>query len=293
MDSPINASDLLLAAVKRHNIHLSILVAETGLWAHPDFHTSLLEKTGSAALFPNVRRVRVAQGETRGQVVNGVRLDDNTYANVTIKRALGLGKSAIGFEACHIWPLSCYDERYHTAVANLVLLPRALAGLSDHDSEIQRALQYRALELYDWWPSEMPTPIKPNYYPDNWLLPRPLSILSQTKSSSTKSRIHNESHEMKMNIHARLQKWALKPNLKVHKMIAIVAQARSGISRSDLVKRVEEVTKSKNSYGAVASLLSDEGNSYGLVLVDQDGIIRFHPSVEQTIQAYTWRIDAS
>src|SRR5437762_445526 len=134
-------SAMLLEAMQRNQIHLSVLVAETGLWAHPDVHLRLLRESGCVARYPNVRRARLGQGEKRGQVVDGIRLDDNSYANLAIKRALGLGRNeAEGFEACHVWPRTCYDQRWHTALANLVLLPRALAGLSDHDQEIQAAL---------------------------------------------------------------------------------------------------------------------------------------------------------
>jgi len=45
-------------------------------------------------------------------------MDDNTYANVAIKRTLGVSRTdLLGFEACHIWPMTCYDERYHTAAS--------------------------------------------------------------------------------------------------------------------------------------------------------------------------------
>jgi len=168
----IDASQLLLEAVERHKIHLSLLVADTGFWVSPEFHKRLVQDTGSVAVFPKVRRAR-GQGERRGQIVDGVQLDDNTYANIAIKRAAGLGKSAKGFETCHIWPRTCYDERYHTAIANIVLLPRALAGLSDHDIEIQKALQYRAFELYEWYPEGMPQPVKPEFYPTVWREPLP------------------------------------------------------------------------------------------------------------------------
>ena len=173
MKSKVIASDLLLESVHRHGIHLSVLVADTGLWANPDFHQRLVRDTGSAAMFPKVRRARIGQGEQRGQIIQGIRLDDNSYANVAIKRAIGLGKSAVGFETCHIWPLTCYDERYHTAPANIVLLPRALAGLSDHDNEIQKALQYRSFELYRWWPAGMDEPTRPDFYPVSWRAPLP------------------------------------------------------------------------------------------------------------------------
>jgi ABC-type microcin C transport system permease subunit YejE len=39
---------------------------------------------------------------------NGVGLDDNNYANVPIKRSIGLSRSeVVGLECCHVWPNSC------------------------------------------------------------------------------------------------------------------------------------------------------------------------------------------
>lgn len=165
------ASEMLIEAAKRHQIDLSVLVAETSLWAHPDVHTRLLRDTGCAAMFPKSRRKR-GRGETRGQIIDGIRLDDNTAANRAIKHALGLHRLAVvGFETCHIWPRTCYDPRFHTAIANLVLLPRSLAGLSDHDLEIQASLQYRAYELYSWYPEGASVPQRPSFYPSHWRAP--------------------------------------------------------------------------------------------------------------------------
>lgn len=169
-------ADLMLReALDKHNIHLSVLVAETGLWANPEVHKILVAENGVGSYFPKHRRYRPGQGERCGAVINGVRLDNNSYANHAIKQALGVGRSAKGFETCHIWPNSCYDERYHTAIANLVLLPRALAGLSDYNAEVRQALQYRALELYDWYPTEQAKPSKPAFYPTNWREPEPFT----------------------------------------------------------------------------------------------------------------------
>lgn len=165
-----NGEAALVAATRKHNIHLSLLVAETGLWAHPAVHQRLLAENGTGAVFSHCRRAR--REERRGTVVDGVRLDDNTYANTAIKRALGLPRAKIvGYHACHIWPLTCYDARYHTAVANLVLLPSPLAGLTDFDPEVAAALQYRAFELYGWHPEGQEVPRRPDPYPDNWQPP--------------------------------------------------------------------------------------------------------------------------
>jgi hypothetical protein len=287
----IVASDLLLEAVNRHNIHLSLLVADTGIWANPEFHHRLLRDTGSAAMFPRVRRARIGQGEQRGQIVDGVRLDDNNYANVAIKRAAGLGKSAEGFEACHIWPLTCYDGRYHTAIANIVLLPRALAGLSDHAVEIRTALQFRAFELYGWFPEEMPQPVRPEFYPSEWREPQSDTLnvrAADIVSASSRSANDKASQENRRELADRILNWSRKPELNVHKIIKLVVQAHGWISRDDLVKQVAEVTQSKSPYGAVASLLTDSGNAYGRVFSDSDGLIRIHPDVEKQVRALTW-----
>lgn len=294
MKPKIVASELLLEAVKRHNIHLSLLVADTGLWVNPEFHNRLVLDTGSAAMFPMVRRARIGQGERRGQIVDGVRFDDNTYANVAIKRAAGLGKSAVGFEACHIWPGTCYDARYHTAIANILLLPRALAGLSDHAIEIQTALQYRAYELYEWYPETMPQPVKPEFYPSKWRKPQPDTVNVSTPltvSASSQPTSDKTSQEKSRELAVRIVDWSHKPHLNVHKIITLVVQSPDGISRDKLVKQVAQAMQSRSPYGAVASLLTDSGNAYGRVFVDSDGIIRIHPEVQEQVRALTWKIN--
>lgn len=171
--SSFDAVSLLEEASEKHRIDLCLLVAETSLWAHPEVARRLTAETGHPCYFPNTRRCRENQGERRGQVLGGgVRLDDNTYANHALKQALGLGRSgARGFEVCHIWPASCYDELCHTAIPNLVLLPRSLAGLSDHNSRIREVLQFRSFELYRWVPRGIAAPQRPNKYPACWREP--------------------------------------------------------------------------------------------------------------------------
>jgi hypothetical protein len=174
--SKFDALAMLREATERHGIHLSVLVAETGLWASPEVHRRLVRENGMGVLFPAIRRYRAGAGERRSQVKDGERLDDNTYANHGFKKALGADRGdLVGFEVCHIWPQSCYDSRYHTAVANLVLLPRPLAGLTDHDPEIQAALQYRSCELYGWHPVDKPSPAAPAFYPTTWRAPMPFT----------------------------------------------------------------------------------------------------------------------
>jgi hypothetical protein len=292
MNKKIEASALLLESVQRHNIHLSLLVADTGLWVNPGFHERLLRDTGSVATHPHIRRVR-RKGEKRGQVVDGIRLDDNTYANYSIKSALGLRKLTKNFETCHIWPQTCYDERYHTAVANIVLLPRAIAGFSDHDPEIQKALQYRSFELYAWRPEGEPQPIKPPFYPSNWRKPEPDPSANQDSEvlSEVAEKLNVKySNEKQRALSLRLDNWSSKPHLNVHKIIALTVQGEGRISRNDLATRVEAVTQSKNAYGAIASLLTNAGNAYGCVLTDHDGYIGIHSEFQDKVGSLAWSV---
>ena len=104
-----------------------------------------------------------------------VRFDDNTYANTAIKTAVlkGLSHYGIhggskqlfrGFEVCHIWPETCYDARYHTSVGNLVLLPREIAGLTDHCMAVEELLKYEAWKRFGFKPAEAEVPAKPKNY---------------------------------------------------------------------------------------------------------------------------------
>ena len=93
-------------------------------------------------------------------------LDDNTYANKAIKYAIceDLKKYGISvsindfskneFEACHIWDETCYNKKYHTSLANLVLLPRSLASLTDHCDAVKKLLQYEAWKRFGFKPKE-------------------------------------------------------------------------------------------------------------------------------------------
>jgi hypothetical protein len=305
------ASLMLKEAAMNNNIHLSVLVAETAIWANPKMHEGTV-------WFPNTRRCRTAQGEKRGQILDGVKLDDNTYANQAIKRAVGIPNNClVGFESCHIWPNTCYDPRYHTTIANLVLIPRAIAGLSDHDPEVQAVLQYRSYELYGWYPEGQQCPSKPSFYPQTWRVPeafnqevlnahnsRRNTVVSNSSNKnnleqsiktipqdtpSRTSGFHIPSEEKRMLLE-RIGMWSKKPNSNVHKMIALVVSTKNGLSRELLVQEVNRVTGSKDAYGAVASLLTSKGNCYGRVLIDIDGMISIHPEMVDEISRSTWRV---
>lgn len=123
----------------------------------------------------NCKYQRATPQQKRREIIDGVTLDDNTFANTAIKMAVlkGLEKFGIhgnekqifkGFEACHIWPKTCYDARYHTCVANIILLPREIAGLTDHCQAVEDLLKYEAWRRFGFKPDEADAPPRPNNY---------------------------------------------------------------------------------------------------------------------------------
>lgn len=161
--------EVMLVGCEKLGVKLPELVAACSLWASPEIFRYLQAENGLGVWYPNVRRARENNGEVIGTVRDGIRLDDNTYANTALKQALPPG--AGGFDncaVCHVWPNSCYDQRYHTCLANLVLLPSALASLTDFHPEVQAALQFRSWELYGWYPREQGNPARAEGYPGWW-----------------------------------------------------------------------------------------------------------------------------
>ncbi len=134
------------------------LIARTSMWVDPG-------KVTNAPVYPDVKRGYPKQ---KGQVIDGIRIDDNTYANRAIKNAISKDAGFVNYVTCHIWPGTTYDERYHTRLANLVLIPQVVAALSDHCPSVIDVLKYRAFELYGWYPEEESEPERPDYYPEEW-----------------------------------------------------------------------------------------------------------------------------
>ena len=169
-------------ALDQLKIDLGPLVAVCGYWSPIEAFKFLKEENGFGIWYARVRRHKSGDSGDIGEEIDGVRHDDNTYANAAIKQSCGFEKSELkGYEACHIWPKSTCDIRYHTCLANLVLLPRTLAGISDHHETLSAALLYRAFELYGWKPEEEETPIKPEGYPLSWSSPMPFTELVKNR----------------------------------------------------------------------------------------------------------------
>ena len=145
---------------------LAKLIAKTAIFATAeDF-----EEDKRQAKHPHIRRKHAH--EKRGWKGDEY-LDDNTYPNAQMKAmaAKRYNLAPRSYTTCHIWEQTCYDTRYHTCIANLVLLPSAIASLSDFDKQIQDILKFRAWELFKWSPSGKRVP-KPSHYPTNWVYPQ-------------------------------------------------------------------------------------------------------------------------
>lgn len=165
-------------------IDLGKLIAATGIWAHPEVYDELKDSGG--CWYPDVRRGK--RGEKRGKTGNnGIRIDDNIYANYAIKMAAGIPpkNEIINFQAHH----KTTDPRYHTNIANLVLLPKALASLSDNNKKISLILKFRAFELYHWYPEDEKRPVRPKDYPTKWKEPNPFGDKDKAEKYLKKRRM--------------------------------------------------------------------------------------------------------
>jgi hypothetical protein len=188
-----NKSSINLQGIKNFDLVACQLIAQTAIFCPKHIYEDVKNgKCGSKDNQPkgnafgswfNCKYRRATNVKSRRQTINGIILDDNTMANQAIKKAVlkGLEKYGIhktdikifkGFEACHIWEKTCYDERYHTSVANLVLIPREIAGLTDHCDAVKELLKYESFNRFGFLPNvdnngviiQMQQPVEPNIY---------------------------------------------------------------------------------------------------------------------------------
>ena len=176
----IDGGVILAKAEEALIIDLTRLVARCSIWVNPDVFSRVAALNLNAVWYPNTRRARAGKvDEKKGTISEcGIIFDDNTKANTAIKQAIfPRGKNdCTGMAACHIWPDTCYDERYHTALGNLVLLPAPLASLTDHHTEIKLVLRFRSYELFGWHPSEFARPEQPKQYPPAEVWASPIAV---------------------------------------------------------------------------------------------------------------------
>lgn len=149
--------------IKNHIEDLIKLIATTSLWAPPVVVEKLFseENNPTASWYKNTRRLRVRDKEIKNTFKEGIYLDDNTKANIAIKAAVGLKKPK-NFATCHIYDNSTYDCRYHTAIPNLVLIPRPIYSLTDHLEECKDFLKYYSFTRYGFYKDSIPK--KPDFW---------------------------------------------------------------------------------------------------------------------------------
>lgn len=157
----LDGNYVLDEALKNLDINLIDIIANVAIWASPEVVKSI-----SQPIYPDRKR---GKGKfKKGEIVNGIILDDNSYANSAAKRFINGKIKFVNFQVCHVWPYTAYDERYYTHLANLVLIPRSIASLTDHSEMVIEVLKYRSFELFGWWPDSEKRPIRPTYYPVEW-----------------------------------------------------------------------------------------------------------------------------
>ncbi len=208
------------------------LIAYTSIWVSPD-------KISLEPVYPNVKRGR---SNEKGKIINGLRIDDNTYANVAIKKAISNNIEFKNYMACHIWPGTTYDERYHTLLANLVLIPRILANLSDYFSEVIDVLKYRSYELYGWHPDGTGIPQRPPYYPRTWnkFITEQDALAGLENSASSENYLKQKEIDK---VKKRVPRWIDNPNQinsKILKLYMSLSENDSfPVSYSDLKEKYE------------------------------------------------------
>ena len=178
--------------------------------------------------------------------------DDNTQINTKFKKITNM-TGCKNYMTCHIWDDVKVPEVF-SAVANVVLLPSVIGGLSDHCNEVIQLLQYRAFELYNWYPDIREVPVKPDHYDTlEWQYPKDVDPLALHKTTVSRRSIEE-----------RLKLWSTRKNTVVYQAVAIVkAAGKDGISKAEFLTCLKGIAK--NPSVTLASLMTDSGNAYGTV----------------------------
>src|SRR5277367_5322056 len=97
-------------ALDQFEIDLRPLVAACGYWSPVEAFKELQNENNLGVWYVRVKRHKSGESGKIGQELEGVRHDNNTYANWAIKQACGFQKGELErYEACHIWHKSTYD----------------------------------------------------------------------------------------------------------------------------------------------------------------------------------------
>lgn len=82
----------------------------------------------------------------------------------------------------------------------------------------------------------------------------------------------------------RIFEWADKPYSIVYKIIAVYLQYER-ITCSGLIDKLKTLHIATDPYGSVHSLMTDKGNSYGRVFMEENGFLVFVPELGERIEA--------
>ena len=162
-------------------LQLSMILAANSWLPNPDVVKALPD-----AIFPTIRDQR-RRGTREGDLL----LDDNTSPRWALFWAHGDSRVGHqkGWTTAHVWA-SPKDKEAYTCLANLALLPEALASLSDKTGPAVPYLQFHAWATYGWKPSEASAPSKPEAFDEvEWrYFPAPTDPKLEVQSALIKGR---------------------------------------------------------------------------------------------------------
>jgi hypothetical protein len=124
-------------------------------------------------VYPKTRRRRGTK-ETRGQIIDGIRLWYNEPANRAFWLAVGWNPVNVrNFYVCHIYEESVWDPKHFTNLANLTALPTCLQSLSEW-RPVRDLLKFHSFVTFGYKGPSSVEPKRPNYYPKIWRHQLPL-----------------------------------------------------------------------------------------------------------------------
>lgn len=145
------------AGLNGSSIQLANILAAHSWLPNPDVVQAM-----PGPIFPSIRNPG-----RRGQIEGDLLLDDNTTPRWALFWAHGDSRVAHqkGWTTAHVWAAP-KDREAYTCLANLALLPEALASLSDKTGPAVPYLQFHAWNTYGWKPANEATPAKPDAFDD-------------------------------------------------------------------------------------------------------------------------------
>jgi hypothetical protein len=142
---------------------------EYGSWDYMAHARRVKENKNTLFTDPDNNTITKKLKKMYKEINDNIITDDNSCANSYIKTAilesykrkfkdnslfeLGTKDFFVDYEACHVWDLPG-DRRYYASIGNLVLVPRALAQLTDHCDAVKQLLRYEVWIRFGFKPEE-------------------------------------------------------------------------------------------------------------------------------------------